>query len=85
MSSIFFLIIIVYQISIHIINNKYLVQVLYLQTATKCMLCEERNRSVTLGPCNHFVLCNQCVDTIKDCPYCSTPILSHTNTTTTQA
>ncbi|KAL4119630.1 hypothetical protein QTP88_012426 [Uroleucon formosanum] len=60
-------------------------KVLYLQTATKCMLCEERNRSVTLGPCNHFVLCNQCVDTIKDCPYCSTPILSHTNTSTTQA
>lgn len=66
-------------------NNYCLVQVLYLQTATKCMLCEERNRSVTLGPCNHFVLCNQCVDTIKDCPYCSTPILSHTNTSTTQA
>ncbi|XP_025420348.1 RING finger protein unkempt isoform X3 [Sipha flava] len=60
-------------------------KVLYLQTATKCMLCEEQNRSVTLGPCNHFVLCNQCVDTIKDCPYCSTPILSHTNTSTAQA
>ncbi|KAL0279512.1 UNVERIFIED_CONTAM: hypothetical protein PYX00_001052 [Menopon gallinae] len=49
-------------------------KVIYLQTATKCMVCEERNRSVTLGPCNHYVLCTQCAPSQKECPYCQTPI-----------
>ncbi|KAJ9578701.1 hypothetical protein L9F63_005063, partial [Diploptera punctata] len=49
-------------------------KVIYLQTATKCMVCEEGNRSVTLAPCNHYVLCSACASTQKDCPYCQTPI-----------
>lgn len=49
-------------------------KVIYLQTATKCMVCEEGSRSVTLNPCNHFVLCSKCVNTQKECPYCQTPI-----------
>ncbi|XP_075231656.1 RING finger protein unk isoform X1 [Lycorma delicatula] len=56
-------------------------KVLYLQTATKCMVCEERNRSVTLGPCNHFVMCSTCAPTQKNCPYCQTPIIAHSTTT----
>lgn len=47
--------------------------VLYLETATKCMVCEEQNRSVTL-PCNHYVLCNACAPTQKECPYCQMPV-----------
>nr|QFR37583.1 unkempt [Odontopera bidentata] len=46
---------------------------LYLQTATKCMVCEERARSVTL-PCNHFVLCEPCAAGAPDCPYCQAPV-----------
>ncbi|CAG5093781.1 Similar to UNK: RING finger protein unkempt homolog (Canis lupus familiaris) [Cotesia congregata] len=30
-------------------------KVLYRETATKCMVCEEQNRAVTLSPCNHYV------------------------------
>ncbi|CAH1389841.1 unnamed protein product [Nezara viridula] len=56
---------------------------LYLQTATKCMVCEERNRTVTLGPCNHYVLCSTCAPGQKDCPYCQTPIVAHSTPTTT--
>ncbi|XP_073996998.1 RING finger protein unk isoform X2 [Rhodnius prolixus] len=56
---------------------------LYLQTATKCMVCEERNRTVTLGPCNHYVLCSTCAPSQKDCPYCQTPIIAHSTPTTT--
>lgn len=48
-------------------------KVLYLETATKCMVCEEQNRSVTL-PCNHYVLCNSCAPTQKECPYCQMPV-----------
>ncbi|XP_070491136.1 RING finger protein unkempt isoform X14 [Chironomus tepperi] len=48
--------------------------VLYSLTATKCMKCEENNRSVTLAPCNHYVLCEVCVTTQRECPYCQTPI-----------
>ncbi|XP_044734373.1 putative E3 ubiquitin-protein ligase UNKL [Chrysoperla carnea] len=47
---------------------------LYFETATKCMVCEEHNRSVTLVPCNHYVLCNQCAPLQKECPYCNMPI-----------
>ncbi|XP_046991614.1 putative E3 ubiquitin-protein ligase UNKL [Schistocerca americana] len=49
-------------------------KVIYLQTATKCMVCEEGNRSITLKPCNHFVLCSNCALTQKECPYCQMPI-----------
>lgn len=48
--------------------------VLYSLTATKCMKCEENNRSVTLAPCNHYVLCEVCATTQRECPYCQTPI-----------
>lgn len=51
-------------------------KVLYMETATKCMKCEENNRSVTLVPCNHYVLCEQCAKTVRDCPYCQTPVTS---------
>lgn len=48
-------------------------KVLYRETASKCMVCEERNRTVTLN-CNHFVLCSTCALTQTECPYCQTPI-----------
>ncbi|XP_018574754.1 RING finger protein unkempt homolog isoform X3 [Anoplophora glabripennis] len=48
-------------------------KVLYRETASKCMVCEERNRTVTLN-CNHFVLCDTCASTQDECPYCQTPI-----------
>lgn len=47
-------------------------KVLYRETASKCMVCEERNRTVTLN-CNHFVLCDTCASTQNECPYCQTP------------
>ncbi|KAL1494205.1 hypothetical protein ABEB36_009837 [Hypothenemus hampei] len=47
-------------------------KVLYRETAAKCMVCEERNRTVTLN-CNHFVLCDSCASTQTQCPYCQTP------------
>lgn len=49
-------------------------KVLYLETATKCMVCEEQPRSVTLAPCNHYVLCDKCAATTEECPYCQTPV-----------
>lgn len=52
-------------------------KVLYLETATKCMVCEEQPRSVTLAPCNHYVLCDNCAATTKECPYCQTPVQHH--------
>ncbi|XP_037027179.1 RING finger protein unkempt isoform X4 [Bradysia coprophila] len=51
-------------------------KVLYSETATKCMNCEENNRSVTLVPCNHYVLCDVCAATVRECPYCQTVVTS---------
>ena len=48
-------------------------KVLYRETASKCMVCEERNRTVTLN-CNHFVLCSTCAQSQSECPYCQTTI-----------
>ncbi|XP_053678311.1 RING finger protein unkempt homolog [Anopheles nili] len=48
--------------------------VLYQETANKCMKCEEKNRSVTLVPCNHLVVCDTCATTQRECPYCQTPV-----------
>lgn len=48
-------------------------KVLYRETASKCMVCEERNRTVTLN-CNHFVLCSTCALSQSECPYCQTTI-----------
>lgn len=49
-------------------------KILYFERATKCMVCEEQNRSVTLVPCNHYVLCAGCAPLQKECPYCNMPI-----------
>lgn len=51
-------------------------KVLYQATANKCMKCEENNRSVTLVPCNHYVVCDSCASTQRECPYCQTPVTS---------
>lgn len=49
-------------------------KLIYLETATKCLRCEERPRAVTLAPCNHYALCEPCADTATECPYCQAPI-----------
>ncbi|XP_044589559.1 RING finger protein unkempt isoform X7 [Cotesia glomerata] len=51
-------------------------KVLYRETATKCMVCEEQNRAVTLSPCNHYVVCSTCAPNQRECPYCQTPVVS---------
>ncbi|KAJ0176993.1 hypothetical protein K1T71_007002 [Dendrolimus kikuchii] len=43
----------------------------------ECMVCEEQPRSVTLAPCNHYVLCDKCAATADECPYCQTPVQHH--------
>ncbi|XP_023292213.2 RING finger protein unkempt [Lucilia cuprina] len=49
-------------------------KVLYLENAKKCMKCEENNRTVTLEPCNHFILCDSCATSVTECPYCQMPV-----------
>ncbi|KAL2740214.1 putative E3 ubiquitin-protein ligase UNKL isoform X3 [Vespula squamosa] len=51
-------------------------KVLYRETAAKCMVCEEQNRTVTLSPCNHYVVCSTCAPNQRECPYCQTPVVS---------
>ncbi|XP_019891566.2 RING finger protein unkempt isoform X5 [Musca domestica] len=51
-------------------------KVLYLENARKCMKCEENNRTVTLEPCNHFILCDICATSVTECPYCQVPVVT---------
>ncbi|CEL94272.1 unnamed protein product [Vitrella brassicaformis CCMP3155] len=42
------------------------------EEATDCQVCQERERSVVLRPCNHFCICLQCAQTMqpRQCPLC---------------
>ncbi|XP_013773708.1 RING finger protein unkempt homolog isoform X1 [Limulus polyphemus] len=56
-------------------------KVIYHKSATKCMVCENQNRSVALLPCNHYVLCNQCALHQLKCPYCQADIAQRSSMT----
>jgi chromosome segregation ATPase len=47
-----------------------------------CDVCQERQRTVVLRPCNHRCLCMQCFDRMprKQCPRCRAAIKEHINT-----
>ncbi|CEM24736.1 unnamed protein product [Vitrella brassicaformis CCMP3155] len=42
------------------------------EEATDCQVCQARERSVVLRPCNHFIICRQCAQTMqpRQCPVC---------------
>ncbi|BET01838.1 Zinc finger C-x8-C-x5-C-x3-H type (and similar) [Nesidiocoris tenuis] len=56
-----------------------------LQMDPKCLVCNERNRAVTVSPCNHYVLCMSCVPGQKVCPYCMSQIGAHSAPTINNA
>ena len=58
--------------------EKTFFQTIYQHTAMKCMVCRERNRSVAVLPCNHYVLCEVCANKKTDCPFCHAQIQQRT-------
>ncbi|XP_052766376.1 putative E3 ubiquitin-protein ligase UNKL isoform X1 [Mya arenaria] len=49
-------------------------QVIYKQSAVKCVICSENNRSIATTPCNHCVMCDKCAPTKSECPMCRVQI-----------
>ncbi|XP_041363267.1 RING finger protein unkempt homolog [Gigantopelta aegis] len=45
-------------------------EVIYQQTSNKCLVCQDRKRTVSTLPCSHRVLCNVCAAQTRDCPFC---------------
>lgn len=45
-------------------------QVIYKQTASKCLTCHDNKRTIATLPCNHMVMCDKCAATKSDCPLC---------------
>lgn len=45
-------------------------KVIVYQQNMKCIMCQDRKRTVTCSPCNHRVLCDTCVSKSTDCPMC---------------
>ncbi|PJE80402.1 hypothetical protein CI610_00634 [invertebrate metagenome] len=39
-----------------------------MQEALTCKICKKRNVIHVLIPCGHFVACDQCAETTKECP-----------------
>ncbi|XP_070580771.1 RING finger protein unkempt-like [Ptychodera flava] len=53
-------------------------RVVYMQETFRCLVCTERYRSISVLPCQHFVLCDQCAVNRRVCPYCETQITQQT-------
>ncbi|XP_029651049.1 RING finger protein unkempt isoform X3 [Octopus sinensis] len=56
------------------IESKHVDEVLYHFGSRKCIVCKERNRTVTLIPCKHCVTCEVCAPKCTECAYCHTQI-----------
>ena len=39
-----------------------------------CIVCMENNKNSLILPCKHFILCQDCIKKVDDCPYCKTKI-----------
>ncbi|XP_074135768.1 putative E3 ubiquitin-protein ligase UNKL isoform X8 [Sminthopsis crassicaudata] len=44
--------------------------VIFQLHSKKCVVCHEHDRSIVLQPCQHYVLCEHCVSSQPECPYC---------------
>ncbi|KAM3598305.1 uncharacterized protein V6R79_016539 [Siganus canaliculatus] len=49
--------------------------VIYQLQSKKCIVCQKHDRCIVLQPCQHYVLCENCAPSKKECPYCRTKIL----------
>ncbi|XP_045211700.1 RING finger protein unkempt homolog isoform X1 [Mercenaria mercenaria] len=49
-------------------------QVIYKQSAIKCVICQDKNRSIATSPCNHCVMCEKCAPSKNECPLCRSQI-----------
>ncbi|KAJ4931909.1 hypothetical protein JOQ06_010345 [Pogonophryne albipinna] len=49
--------------------------VIYQLQSKKCIVCQKHDRCIVLQPCQHYVLCENCVLSKTDCPYCRTKIV----------
>ncbi|XP_069762709.1 putative E3 ubiquitin-protein ligase UNKL isoform X3 [Narcine bancroftii] len=50
--------------------------VIYQLQSKKCIVCQERDRSILLQPCQHYVLCEHCAPNKIECPYCKTKVMN---------
>uniref|UniRef100_A0A4W3IV16 Unk like zinc finger n=1 Tax=Callorhinchus milii TaxID=7868 RepID=A0A4W3IV16_CALMI len=50
--------------------------VIYQLQSKKCIVCQERDRSILLQPCQHYVLCEHCAPNNIECPYCKTKVMN---------
>ncbi|XP_072167844.1 putative E3 ubiquitin-protein ligase UNKL isoform X1 [Diadema setosum] len=54
-------------------------KILHIRENFLCCICQERERSVVVGPCQHLVLCASCASACTECPVCHKSISSKTN------
>eukprot|EP00057_Strongylocentrotus_purpuratus_P010289 XP_011664763.1 PREDICTED: putative E3 ubiquitin-protein ligase UNKL isoform X2 [Strongylocentrotus purpuratus] len=54
-------------------------KVLHIRENFTCCLCQDRERSVVVGPCQHLALCSSCATTVCECPVCHIQVNNKTN------
>lgn len=40
----------------------------------ECVICYSEAKDTVFAPCGHYMTCNSCAKTCKDCPICRSPI-----------
>ena len=48
----------------------------YTEPKAECSVCLDARKNMIVFPCAHFAICDKCVDSLKLCPICRTPITS---------
>ena len=56
-------------------NNNY--DGFWWRSRDECCICLDNMSSVLLLPCNHFIVCEECMHCITICPICNTDIYSY--------
>ncbi|KAJ8319017.1 hypothetical protein KUTeg_004108 [Tegillarca granosa] len=52
------------------LDSDRLEKLIVYQQNIKCVLCQEKNRTVSVMPCNHRVACENCISKVLECPSC---------------
>jgi hypothetical protein len=67
--------------SLNISNNNVTIDIVYEKTEY-CLICIENNSNVILYPCNHYIICYNCMSNLHlynlyRCPLCRSNIISY--------
>ena len=52
-------------------------QLMREEEAKQCVVCMDKSRQVMIRPCNHYCVCEECIEQLRRCPICNNRIRRH--------